>query len=188
MICKFRRVLCKFRYSLSIFRSSFYNFRFVICKLRSTLCKFGFSTNNISHNNSVIVVTNCVCFQVFEVPILVLAGVNNIAMSHTLQSLLKQPGLNRTSVFVAYSTMFGDDYRAFIELFGFKRIEIKPISKYVGESSSSTAGCNFALSKVLHYVEAKVNEVTRDMVPDISPFRFLITILSSFSSVCLGKI
>ena len=144
MLCKFRFVLCKFRSKLCKFRST-------LCKFRSTLCKFGFSTNYISHNNSVIVVTNCVCFQVFEVPILVLAGVNNIAMSHTLQSLLKQPGLNRTSVFVAYSTMFGDDYRAFIELFGFKRIEIKPISKYVGESSNSTAGCNFALQGAALY-------------------------------------
>ena len=68
--------------------------------------------------------------QVFDVPILVLGGVNNIAMSHTLQSLLKQPGLVKDNVYVAYSVMFGDDYKPFIELFGFKRIEIKPISKY----------------------------------------------------------
>lgn len=70
--------------------------------------------------------------QVFDVPILVLGGVNNIAMSHTLQSLLKQPGLVKNNVHVAYSVMFGEDYKPFIELFGFKRIEIKPISKYVG--------------------------------------------------------
>ena len=68
----------------------------------------------------------------FDVPILVLGGVNNIAMSHTLQSLIKQPGLNRQNVFVAYSTMFGDDYKPFVDLFEFKRIEIEPISKYVG--------------------------------------------------------
>ncbi|XP_067931646.1 protein O-linked-mannose beta-1,2-N-acetylglucosaminyltransferase 1-like isoform X2 [Watersipora subatra] len=69
--------------------------------------------------------------EVFEVPILVLGGVNNIAMSHTLQSLIKQPGLNKKMVFVAYSTMFGDDYKPFIDLFEFRHIEIKPISKYV---------------------------------------------------------
>lgn len=61
-----------------------------------------------------------------------LGGVNNIAMSHTLQSLVKQPGLDKQRVYVAFSTMFGDDYKPFIELFEFKHIEIKPVSKYVG--------------------------------------------------------
>lgn len=67
-------------------------------------------------------------------PILVLGGVNNIAMSHTLQSLLKQPGLDKSKVYVAYSVMFGDDYKPFIELFGFNTISVMPVSKYVGES------------------------------------------------------
>lgn len=66
-------------------------------------------------------------------PILVLGGVNNIAMSHTLQSLLKQPGLNTKKVYVAYSIMFGDDYKPFIELFGFQQVVVKPISRYVGK-------------------------------------------------------
>lgn len=70
--------------------------------------------------------------QVFDVPILVLGGVNNIAMSHTLQSLLRQPGLNKDTVFVAYSTMFGADYKPFVQLFGFRRVEVKPISTYAG--------------------------------------------------------
>lgn len=77
--------------------------------------------------------TLTLCLQVFEVPILVLGGVNNIAMSHTLQSLLKQPGLNTKKVYVAYSIMFGDDYKPFIELFGFQQVVVKPISRYVGK-------------------------------------------------------
>ena len=66
-------------------------------------------------------------------PVLVLAGVNNIALSHTLRALLQQPGLKNKKVFVAYSKMFGDDYKPFIRLFEFNFIELPPVSRYVGK-------------------------------------------------------
>jgi len=65
--------------------------------------------------------------------VLVISGVNNIALSHAQQALLQQPGLKPQNVYVAFSTMFGKDYESFIQLFDFKGISVKPTSRYVGE-------------------------------------------------------